>query len=50
MPNDDKMTIEQFAKKLIKDIKQMSPDDRAHLRGKLRNAFGLKPEPSSKPN
>jgi len=50
MQNDKPMTIDQFAEKIIEDIKQMSEDEKAHLRRKLRKAFGIELKPGGKLN
>ena len=38
-------TTEQLAEKAIRDIKKMNPDEKAHIRAKLRRALGVDPEP-----
>jgi hypothetical protein len=38
------MTIHQLAELVIKEIRKMTPDEKAHLRAKLRRAFGPAPE------
>jgi hypothetical protein len=39
-PTDNVMTTEQLAMKATKDVKQMSPDEKAKLRTRLRREFG----------
>lgn len=38
-------TTEQLAEKLIRDIQEMTPDEKAHLRAKIKRAFSLNAEP-----
>jgi len=33
-------TTEELGEKLIEDIQMMTPDEKAHVRAKLRKAFG----------
>ncbi len=36
-----KLTTEQLAKKVARDVEQMTPDEKAKLRSRLRREFGL---------
>jgi hypothetical protein len=39
-PTDNVMTTEQLAEKAIRDVEQMSPDEKAELRALLDRAWG----------
>ena len=39
------VTLEELAEIVIKEIRKMSPDEKAHLRAKLLRAFLANPEP-----
>ena len=39
------VTLEELAEIVIKKIREMTPDEKAHLRAKLRRAFLADPPP-----
>ena len=43
------LTIDQIFELLIEQVKRMSPDEKAHMRARLRRSFGLIKSAEGKP-